>query len=166
MTARDHDRTIRLDSRPNLERGLELTPPSLSVIAAAIADGHRDIDICNAPGELSLAALVSSAERDPRRSLRELLAESLAASNTSPAALDTFSVRRLAMRAKRYARAAAIVEEFCAARETAPETTLPGVSERRAAPERRIESIRPWGRRWDDQVGHHVVRSIAFPGAS
>jgi hypothetical protein len=74
---------------------------------------------------LSLAALVSSAERDPRRSLRELLAESLEASNPSFAALDTFSLRRLAMRAKRYARAAAIVEEFCAARETALETVPP-----------------------------------------
>ena len=81
-----------------------MTPPSLSLIAAAIADGRRDFDIWNAPGELSLAALVGSAEQDPRRSLRELLAESLEASSPSDAALDTFSLRRLAMRAKRYAR--------------------------------------------------------------
>jgi hypothetical protein len=148
-----------------LKGGLELTPPSLSLIAAAIADGRRDFDIWNAPGELSPAALVGSAEQDPRRSLRELLAESLEASSPSDAALDTFSLRRLAMRAKRYARAAAIIEEFCAARETALETVPPGLPERRAAPERRIESIRPWGRRWDDQVGHHVVRSVALPSA-
>ena len=143
-----------------------MASPALSLIAAAIADGRRDCDISSAPGERSLAALVSSAEQDPRRSVREFLAEALEASNPSPAALDTFSLRRLAMRARRYARAAAIVEEFCAVGETSPETVDPGMPERRAAPERRIESIRPWGRRWDDQVGHHVVRSIALPSAS
>ena len=143
-----------------------MASPALSLIAAAIADGRRDCDIWNVPGEQSLAALVSSAEHDPRRSVREFLAECLEASNPSPAALDTFSLRRLAMRARRYARAAAIVEEFCAVGETTPESLAPGMPERRAASERRIESIRPWGRRWEDQVAHHVVRSIALPSAS
>ncbi len=141
-----------------------MTPLALSLIAAAIADGRRETDIWNAPGELSLAALVSSAEQDPRRALRGFLAEALEASSASLAAPDTFSVRRLAMRARRYARAAAIIEEFCDARGSGPETVPRTTPERRAAPERRIESIRPWGRRWDDQMGHHVVRSIAQSG--
>ena len=144
-----------------------MTQPVLSLIAAAIADGRRDTDIWNAPGELSLAALVAFAERDPRRSRRELLAEALEASSPSLAALDTFSLRRLAMRAKRYARAAAIVEEFCAARGTAPEILPPGTPERRSVPERRIRKHPPMGTKmgrpgWPprDPVGRAVEHAL------
>jgi hypothetical protein len=62
----------------------------LGDIGAAIGEGRNDRHVGNAPGELSLAALVRSARLDPERSIREYRAEALSASQAHADA-DVFS---------------------------------------------------------------------------
>jgi hypothetical protein len=131
----------------------------LGDIGAAIGEGRNDRDVGNAPGELSLAALVRAARLDPEQSIREYRAEALSASQDRAGA-DVFSGRRLLARSQRYARAAALVEVLCVACADScvadPSALGPGIRERRIARERRLAGWRAGSRRLDDRVGRRL----------
>ena len=82
-------------------------------VAAGLFEKHGRRHV-NAPADRALVALVRSAILDPARSIRDFRAEAMRAQQACAAA-DAFAARQLRARALRYARAADLIEVFCAA---------------------------------------------------